>query len=339
MALISMMTVLLVTMTNSTAKLWTYTTSRSEQFRSASTAFEAITRRLSQATLNTYWDYDDPAKPTRYQRQSDLRFIAGNMQTLTGGATKPVRPTHGLFFQAPLGFVDNVPAQAPVSKGEDFKGLENLLNTWGYYLEYGPDLRPSFVDALSPKLPLRYRYRLMELMQPSNAFSLYAKEAGVKNYSTHEWFTDALPTDPTVKDSPVHVLAENIVALVILPKLSKKEDPTGVKLAPKYSYDSAPTAANVAPSRLTDPLNPLHQLPPVVQVTMVALDEVSARKVFKAETPPPEVEALVEAPAFSDAQNLTSDLTTLQTELTSRHLNFRVFTTSVSIRGARWSRK
>ncbi len=108
MALISMMTVLLVTMTNSTAKLWTYTTSRSEQFRSASTAFEAITRRLSQATLNTYWDYDDPAKPTRYQRQSDLRFIAGNMQTLTGGATKPVRPTHGLFFQAPLGFVDLV---------------------------------------------------------------------------------------------------------------------------------------------------------------------------------------------------------------------------------------
>ncbi len=69
-----------------------------------------------------------------------------------------------------------------------------------------------------------------------------------------------------------HVLAENIVALVFIPKLPPKEDETGGLLAPNYSYDSTvnkPDEPNI---------NPKNQLPPVVGVVMVAIDEESAAK-------------------------------------------------------------
>ena len=106
-ALITLIALLLSSMTGATASTWRHTTARIEQFRSAETAYESITRRLSQATLNTYWDYDNPTAPKKYLRQSDLRFISGNM---TAGPKKlltavgPRRPTHGIFFQAPLGY-------------------------------------------------------------------------------------------------------------------------------------------------------------------------------------------------------------------------------------------
>ena len=122
--LISLVAFILLSMTNSTASTWRYTTGRIEQFRGANTAFESITRRLSQATLNTYWDYDNPTKPTRYLRQSDLRFITGRTETLLATKT-PRRPTHSVFFQAPLGFVND---------DTNFSGLDNLINTWGYYV-------------------------------------------------------------------------------------------------------------------------------------------------------------------------------------------------------------
>src|SRR5258708_3308729 len=99
MGILSVLSIILVSITNSTASTWRYPTSRIEQFRGAETAFEGITRRLSQATLNTYWDYDSPSTPKRYLRKSELRFISGRM---TGKpADKPLlatsalrRPTH-----------------------------------------------------------------------------------------------------------------------------------------------------------------------------------------------------------------------------------------------------
>src|ERR1043165_7333896 len=47
----------LLTMTDSTQRLTQSTSAKVEQFREARVAFEAMTRRISQATLNTYWDY------------------------------------------------------------------------------------------------------------------------------------------------------------------------------------------------------------------------------------------------------------------------------------------
>ncbi len=336
-ALIALVALLLVTMTNSTASTWRYTTGRIEQFRGADTAFEAMTRRLSQATLNTYWDYDSPTKPTKYLRQSDLRFIAGGM-TVAGGGAKPLltnspvrRPTQGVFFQAPLGYVDDA---------ANFSGLDNLLNTWGYYVEFRDEAlaRPAFVTQ-SP----RYRYRLMELMQPSNSLSIYQWTSPpirpTTPYTAKDWFSAALPTSavaPVATTPPpppllVHALADNVIALVVLPKLSKKDETSTVKtLSKNYSYDSTSTNADAD-------INPKSQLPPIVQVTLVAIDETSAARMANGLTPPA-LDASLDA-IFLDSTKFDDDLKTLQKTLTDQRIGYRVFTSNVSIRGAKWSRK
>src|SRR3954452_20334103 len=83
-AVITLLMLMLVQMSKSTADTWSKGLSRAEEFRESRRAFETVTRRLATATLNTYWDYEypkgiDPANPrdippTGYQRQSELRF-------------------------------------------------------------------------------------------------------------------------------------------------------------------------------------------------------------------------------------------------------------------------
>src|SRR5450432_647945 len=135
-AVISLLCLVLVQITGATANTWRYTSNKIEQFQAARSGFESMTRKISQATLNTYWDYDSPTAltsstgaPAKYIRQSDLRFICG--PTASGTAQlvpAPARsfPTQGIFFHAPLGFVDRTTS--------NYRGLENLLNIWGYFV-------------------------------------------------------------------------------------------------------------------------------------------------------------------------------------------------------------
>ena len=342
-SLIALIALMLVSMTNSTAATWRYTTGRIEQFRSADAAFESITRRLSQATLNTYWDYFDasgnartPANaasfvPKTYGRQSDLRFITGKTETLAG-TTTPRRPTQCVFFQAPFGFVADPTGNDP--NYTNFVGLANLLNTWGYYVEFNQDIRPDFIEKMTNPPAKRYRYRLMELMQPSNALTIYGQDTSNQPYNAgKKWFTEGMkPVSPPVPQ-PYHVLAENIIALVLQPKLSKKdEDTTAKKLSKDYAYDSTTTNA-------VSDINPKNQLPPIVQVTLVAIDEASANRLANGATPP-KFDATLDT-LFTDTSKFDDDLKTLQTTLVNSKppVSFRVFTSNVSIRGAKWSRK
>jgi uncharacterized protein (TIGR02599 family) len=330
-ALIALLVAILASMTNATAFSWRYTSAKIEQFRGAETAFETISRRLSQATLNTSWDYQYPngntaSPPSKYVRQSDLRFIAGPTQTLMASTTPP-RPTHGIFFQAPLGYVDDT---------TNFGGMDNLLNTWGYYLEYNQEVRPPFINTLPHAPALRSRFRLMEFMQPSNKLTIYSLTSGNSSYAGHEWFTNAF-NDPT---PPVHVLAENVIALVLLPKLSPSEDPTGAQLSPTYAYDSTTDNSSSSPS-----LNPKNQLPPIVQVTLVAIDEASAARMSDADTANLTAELgglFTDATQYDTNLKLTSGVTSgppsLANYLISHKINYRIFTTNVSLRGAKWSR-
>jgi uncharacterized protein (TIGR02599 family) len=214
LAVLMILSLLLIAMSDQTARVWRSTTGKLEPFRDARAAFEAMTTRLSQATLNVYWDYDSAAAPTKYQRRSELRFIAGPSEMIFDGADEPVRPTHSVFFAAPLG----------VTEDARYRGFENLLCTWGYFLEYGDDsaLRPPFITEKI--VPLRHRSRLKELWQPAEKNTIYsytsAQTAADANrtrlYSGRDWFQRSL-AEPR---PPTHVLAENIVALLITPRLS-----------------------------------------------------------------------------------------------------------------------
>jgi prepilin-type N-terminal cleavage/methylation domain-containing protein len=180
--LLAIVLLLLASMTNSTASIWRLTSGKIEEFRSAGNAFDALTRRLSQATLNTYWDYDSPTAPTTYLRHSELRFLSGPATANSYGSgvfpsnvvTSGTTTTHAIFFQAPLGFVD----ESPLIDNPNFGGLDNLVNTWGYYVEYNADVRPNFINSLAHPPPARNRYRLMELMQPSNQMTIYNYTSG-----------------------------------------------------------------------------------------------------------------------------------------------------------------
>jgi len=353
-AVLLVLTGLLLGITNETARIWQQSSSRTEQFREARNAFEAITRRVGQATLNTYWDYDNPAQPTRYLRQSELRFLTGPAGSLLGNSSA-TRPTHSIFFQAPLGFVAENPDVAG-SERATFGGLENVLNTCGYFLEHGSDLpyRPGFLTA--QVAPVRYRFRLLELIEPSNELTLYQYTSGIGSYAAgqlncvgygsasppsgvtgREWFAiPAAKTWPGGAPRNVRVLAANIVALVVLPKLSPQDDPTGTALSPAYQYDST--------ARRADPLlNPRSQLPPVVQLVMVAIDENSARRLQSAQSPKSAVPDLGLTGLFSDPAKLedagstAGDLTLLQQRLVARRVSFRVFSSNIQIKGARWS--
>jgi uncharacterized protein (TIGR02599 family) len=321
-----------------------------EQFQDARVAFEAMTRRLAQASLNTYWDYDNPTQPTRYVRAAELRFRSGPMKTLTGGTgLGGPQPSHGVFFQAPLGLVD--PLKSP-----SLIPLDHLINTWGYFLEIGSDADklPTF---LQKHVDPRSRYRLMELMQPSEKLGIYTPAA--QNPISTTWFAQFIKST----DRPVRVLAENIVALVVLPRLSvadealwkkQKGSKTAPILAVDYKYDSS----NPANPNKADPLlNTINQLPPVVQVVMVAIDEPSARRLedlygsnadkflginySPIEAGQYQGQSLFTDPASLDDNASTGkagDLTKIQDLLVSRKLSYRIFSTNVIIRGAKWSR-
>lgn len=311
---------ILVQITNSTASTWRNTNAKIEQFRSAGDAFEELSRRISQATLNTFWDYDNIANHKRYMRRADLRFITGQSADLISSSGGASHPTQCIFFQAPLGFVVD---------RQNFGGLENLLNTWGYYIEFDKEQRPAFLDGISNKPKQRYRYRLMEMMQPSEELGIYSYTSGLPSsapqYTGKEWFTDSLST----ANPPVRALAENVIAMIIIPKLSQKEDPTGIKLAPNYAYDSSPHTTSGKQDYSEN------QLPPVVQITLVAIDETSANRITNGASPPAFGGTL--NTLFKTAANYDADMKTLQDTLSNDKINFRVFTTNVIIRGAKWS--
>ncbi|MEQ1853899.1 MAG: prepilin-type N-terminal cleavage/methylation domain-containing protein, partial [Chthoniobacteraceae bacterium] len=231
----------LISMTDQTQRLMRSTSAKVEQFQEARVAFESMTRRLAQASLNTYWDYkyDKNGRLASYQRSAELRFISGTTTSLIkgAGASGPIRPGHSVFFHAPNGFVDD---------RHVFGHLDHLINLWGYFVEVKTD-EDAVPDFLVGKIPARKRYRLMELMQPSEELKTYQYQQAIgPDYSKGAAWFAPLVTGTT---RPVRVLAENVVALFVLPRLSRADEQLWMKLnntktlpqlakTPFYIYDT-----------------------------------------------------------------------------------------------------
>jgi uncharacterized protein (TIGR02599 family) len=352
-AIVILLGALLLQSTQATSGVWRSGRAKIEQFREARDGFEAMTRRLSVATLNTYYDYLDsqgrtradvtPAsfRPFSYGRYSELRFISGPTEKLLG-TSETARPTHGVFFQALLGLVES---------DDDYGALDNLLNTWGYFIEFGDDSldAPSFLRGAirDGDLGGRHRYRLMELREPSEKLRIYySKPADITNRA---WFSDAVLLPPDRDDRPVRVMANNIIALVLLPRpalgdVDVNNNPINPwALAPQYEYDSTTTGpAGTDYSAARAHLNTKNQLPPVVQVVMVAIDEGSAQRLadqYRDDPPDVGLDGL-----FQNANKLeqrgvdASDLQQFEKNLRDLRINYRTFSSSITLRGAKWSR-
>jgi len=326
-ALILAMTARIV---NDARTTWSSASSRVSQFRDARLAFELITRNVSQATLNTYFDYDDPANPTAYVRNSELHFITGNAEgsnkILASSSSLDERPTDCIFFQAYLGHTET----------DEYRNLGNLLNGRGYYLEFtdGTELLPQFLSTSG--YPGRARFRLWEWMPPSEYVS--ATEKGNEIYANptgNAWFD----SDTQLKSGGrSRLVADNVIAMIISPR-SALPDPGATsaapdpwEIAPNYHYDSR--SAGPIPGRSLQ-----HLLPPLVQITLVAIDEPSALRLAAqngAAAPTLVYGTSAGTTIFSDPANYEDDLENLQNYLSAQSINFRVFSTTVALRSAKW---
>lgn len=322
MAVLMLLMALLLTATDMASKTWRSTTEKMRAFENARAGFDLINSTLSQAVLQTYWDYDDPAHPTKYELSSELQFLSLPMnQMLQSGGSLPEAnfPTHGLFFQAPTGAVLN---QA------SYGGLPLLLNAYGYYVEYSDDSAeiPNFLKSL-PGFKPRYRYRLKQWKVPAESIALYQNTSGVggKNYvgypTSLSWIDLANPAATAI--------AENVVALVIHPINPQSAGGAATELTADFVYNSR-NNYTIAPAVYQH-----NQLPPEVEVIMVAIDEASAVRIFNnSPTSPGLAVGLFTDPTKIDGNN--GDLKKLTDDLTQRRLNFIVMRSTVKIRGAGW---
>ena len=132
------------------------------------------------------------------------------------------------------------------------------------------------------------------------------------------------------KDKDKELLISLKERLAKTEELPLQSNPTHSPLAPDYTYDSTKTNANPQ-------LNPKNQLPPVVQLTMVAVDEKSVARLGLSSIGDANVFGL--STLFNDTTKFAGDLATLEKTLATKRVRYRIFTTNVQIRAAKWSRE
>jgi len=342
-------------------RTWVRSNSRVSQFREARMAFDALSRNLGQAVLNTYWDTPSTSNAgaimqaaTNYQRTSELQFVCGPANylfpTLPGGAGN--YPGHGVFFQAPLG-VTNLTSSTESQSSANTENMTSLLCGRGYFVKWGDDtaFRPAFL-ANNTLVPARFRYRLMEYSPTAEMNQIYSSAMKPITQNSRRWFQDAVQSNIVAGEKSTtraftRPIAENILALVISPQIEVPPGTTGVtatSIAPNYIYDSTlinnpgATGGGGTSSQGTQ-----HLLPPLIQVTMIALDQVSGETLASNAATQQAVANLLGG-LFQQASSLATDLHQpngtqgqLEQLLRAQKLNFRVFTTMIALKQSRWS--
>ena len=283
----------------------------SDPFAEAEQAFEIITQHLSVATVEPYQDYadntgafrTDPATaftPDHLARRSNLDFVCGPSAGTNGLLAPTGRVTAGtsVFFAEPRGLTQTM-AQS---------GVGHLLNAQGYFVEFGGDPNAPFFFVG----PSRQRWRLKQIVQPSESFQLFATT------SSATWIQQLAGPAATPA-----ILAENVVALIVLPERAASDN--GAPLATDYRYDSRDAGNSLT----------LNQLPPRIRVVLAAIDEASATHLaaISGDIAP----ALIPNGTFQDSSQIDSDITALDASLTKSRLGHRIFQRDVFVTTAAWS--
>ena len=291
-------------------------TAKVDAFQSARTGFEAVSRTLGVATLNTYWDYFDSSRqprgtntnftPATYGRQSDLHFLITNNFPAVSGLELS---GHSVFFQAPLGYFTNTSGTNPPGS----------LNPCGFFVAYGNDPTKPTLTGIND----RPRFRLYQWLPSSDSLTVASSSGRITDTS---WITPAT-------NSGVRPLAENIIAFVIrVPSTSATGYSTN---ATNYGWDSltAWTATN-QPAQM-------HQLPPLVNITMVAVEEAAVNRLAGTASSASGASTAMGIPnpstLFTTPSSYDSDLAGLESALSAKNSPYRTFTTTVPLRGSRWS--
>lgn len=300
-AILGMILAVMLTMVNQTSGVWRSTNSRIESFQGARRAFDILTALLGQATLNTYWGYDDENNPTRYIRKSELHFVVAPAGS--GGLPGTVGCGQAVFFQAPAGKAEDAAAEK----------LPGLLNLCGFFVEHGSDL--GWLPSAPINAPARDRFRLMVWLANTEAAEIFRDTNDPSG--TTDW------VNPGISDT--YPLADNIIALVVWPR-----EESGSGVLDSYAYNSRAGAA-AAPQPVT-----ANQLPPVLDVALVAIDETSAARLGQSQ------ETVIAGCLHglfeqNPAASFTADLAELERRLVDKGITHRVFSSAIPLREAKWS--
>jgi uncharacterized protein (TIGR02599 family) len=316
-AIMALILVLLMQMLGMTSGYWRNLSGSAKAFEGARAAFERITKGLSQATLNVEYDYYDASRRSRtdlaagsggaanlksfvpaiYGRRADLHFMSG--PGLVAG-----QHNHALFCQSPLDFTS--------SSGE--QNQTGRLNSVGWFVRYGSNVDDDGVAPSGLKSEIRKRFRLYQYLQPSDRLDVYRTNSGTA------WFKNDVDPDNPKNCS---VLAENIVVLAVLPKLPEQGGAPPDALAPGFQYDSRKAWVDGS-----QPVQ-MHQLPPVVHVVMVAVDEPSVAR--------NEDLGIQFKDLFKDPKELDADLDVVESVLINARAHYQIFRADIAIRSAKWS--
>lgn len=319
---------------------WLATSERAEQFREARAAFESIARNLTQANLNTYLDYyykdtgsnvppsGQSVAPSAYVRQSELQFCSGEAhEVIAPGSEEKAYPGHAVFFQAILG------------QSRLYRGLPNLLNARGYFIQFLDDAsgRPDFLPGDVTRV--RFRYRLMEYRPPAERVGDLLPGNSIYT-SPNAWFREGIK-------SCSRILADNVILMIVFPMVPpgmiKDDGRPPWWIAPAYRYNSrdcdnsTPTIDPIIVNESDEVIQGTrHLLPPQIRFTLVALDERSAQR-WSQMTGNVAVSLRQAAHAdFKQPELYQQDLDRLTQLLVSHRLNYRVFTEVITLRNARW---
>ncbi|TXI78949.1 MAG: hypothetical protein E6Q40_16560 [Cupriavidus sp.] len=308
-AVLAMLSALLLTTLGQTTSITRRATEGISAFQAARAAFDIMTTNLGQATLSSYWDYQDDGgdfrtassrasfKPAAYGRNSELHFLiqpAGTQGLGTTGTGEMVA------FQFPTAFASSA----------SHEGLSSLLSACGYYVEYG-DIEP--LPSPFPQTAHKYRFRLMQALLPAENLKVYDSSTG------NAWLSDL--------SSYATPIADNVIYLLVWPRKTQAEDNAGDELSSNFTYDSRKNARTIPQPQTAN------QLPPTLQVSIVCIDESSASRFCTGETPPAAISsAFTGLFANSTQAQVETDLDQLGTRLGSLGVNFRILTTIVPLR-------
>lgn len=324
MAILSVLLLMLTMMLDQVQRSWNYSENRIGQFREARVAFDLMAKNLSQASVNTYWDLDDEDDDgiiDGYFRTSELHFLVKPASELGSiGSQDP--KGHAVFFQAPLGF------------STEYPNLNSLFNGRGYFVTFGGDkkFRPAWLSSSE-----KFRYRLMEFRPPAESNQVFAdggeERADGEPQEFTEWFKQGMNIGEGSFEEHLNPLAENVVRLVVSPRdsvlsSSERRNETSSRIAPKYEYDSSEPGDENDLNR--------HQVPPLVRLTMIAIDESSATRVADENREPQVVESAIGIP-MNLTSNYEEDIAAVSARLSEERINHKVFSALVLLRSARWS--
>lgn len=323
MGILSVLMLMLTALLDQVQRSWRFSESRISQFREARVAFDLITKNLGQASLNNYWEVKDDDKDgiyDGYYRTSELHFATMEAKELGQvGTQAPVG--QAVFFQAPLGF------------SSQYRNLNNLFNGRGYFVAFGGDkrFRPSFVESEE-----RYRYRLMEFRPPAEGNQIFQDGQEERDLQRPQvftqWFKQDLPIGEGNFESHLNPLAENIIFLVVSPRDSLPEsgsrDDTFSDIAPNYKFNSNNTEKNFQEFA--------QQLPPLVRVTMIAIDETAAVRLEESSGEPSKIKGALEN-RFQDTRKFAEDVQSVTDALNELNVSHKIFSSMVMLRGSKWS--